>query len=247
LPSTKKIARDFPFFGPFAMKKGEANMLKLINYFPSFFLPCCHYHFSDCCRRPEFRDNVGETRGSTSVEYSVIIPLVGKTPFHLYTDSHLTIPKEGLRDGTRCYHLNSDVQIKIDQGGLLIFDGNLVHAGGDSTYPNPRIFASFGRTFKALESINYIGLCQPCDYPSQCDLCDTLENIRSNHEESHLIQGLDDGDVMYKCTGLESNGFVLEKIQIKATAAFDEELSNLDNSRAIKGISFQKMGQEKDK
>ena len=49
------------------------------------------------------------------------------------------LPKEGVRDGTRCYHLNSDVQIKIDQGELLIFDGNLVHAGGDSTYPNPRI------------------------------------------------------------------------------------------------------------
>jgi hypothetical protein len=157
----------------------------------------------------------------------------------------LTLPKEGVRGGTRYYHLNSDVKIKIEQKELLIFDGNLVHAGGDNTHPNPRIFASFGRTFNALETRNYIGLCQPCDFPRQCDLCYTLENIRNNHDDKTLIQGLEDKDVMYTCTGLESNGFVLEKIQLKTTAALEEKISNLDNSSAIKGISFQNMGQEK--
>jgi hypothetical protein len=172
---------------------------------------------------------------------------VGKTPFHLYTDSHFTLPKEGVRHGTRYYHLNSDVKINIEQKELLIFDGNLVHAGGDNTHPNPRIFATFGRTFKALETRNYIGLCKPCDFPRQCDLCYTLENIRNNHDDKNLIQGLVDKAVMYTCTGLESNGFVLEKIQIKATAALEEEISNLDNSSAINGITLQNMGQEKTK
>ena len=54
------------------MKKGESNMLKEINSFPSFFLTCCHDHFGDCCRNPEFQDNVGKTRGSAGVDYSVI-------------------------------------------------------------------------------------------------------------------------------------------------------------------------------
>jgi hypothetical protein len=44
------------------MKKGEVNMLKEINSFPSF-----SYHLVmiiiTCCKSPEFRENFGKTRG----------------------------------------------------------------------------------------------------------------------------------------------------------------------------------------
>ena len=81
------------------MKKEKSNMLEEINSFPSFFLNCSNDHFGECCRNPKFQDTVGKTRGSSGIDYSVIIPLVGCTPFHLYTDSHMTLPKESMRDG----------------------------------------------------------------------------------------------------------------------------------------------------
>ena len=76
-------------------------MLKEINSFPSFFLPYCHDKFSDCCRSPSFRENVGNRRGTTNISYSANIRLVEPTPFHLYSDSHLVLPNNGVRDGTR--------------------------------------------------------------------------------------------------------------------------------------------------
>jgi hypothetical protein len=106
---------------------------------------------------------------------------------------------------------------------------------------------SFGRHFRALEKRNYIAMCEPCKYPSQCDLCRTLEDVRNTYEGSNIIQGLNDGDVRYKSTGLQNNGFVLEQLHIKSTAAFDQELSNLNSSQPIKGKSFQNMGQDKHK
>ena len=66
---------------------------------------------------------------------------------------------------------------------LLIFDGNLVHAGGDNDNPNPRIFATFGRTYKALETRNYISMCEPCDFPKNCDVCITLGHMKNNHDD----------------------------------------------------------------
>ena len=63
----------------------------------------------------------------------------------------------------------------------------------------------------------------------------------------NLIQGLEDNEQKYDCACLEGNGFVLEKIQIPTTAELQEELRKLVNSTAIKGISFQNMGQEKSK
>ena len=126
-----------------------------------------------------------------------------------------------------------------------MFDGNLVHAGGQNTHSNPRIFATFGRIFKALETRNYIGFCVPCYFPNSCGVCKTLENIRMNHDDKNLIQGIEENDLKYNITGLETNVFILEKIQIKSTDALREEVSKLENSIAIKGISFQNMGQEK--
>jgi hypothetical protein len=43
-------------------KEGETNMLNEINGFPSYFLHCCHDHFGDCCRNPDYQDNFGNTR-----------------------------------------------------------------------------------------------------------------------------------------------------------------------------------------
>ena len=54
---------------------------------------------------------------------------------------------------------------------------------------------SFGRHFRALEKRNYIAMCEPCKYPSQCKLCRTLEDVRNTHKGSNIIQGLNDGDV----------------------------------------------------
>jgi hypothetical protein len=121
----------------------------------------------------------------------------------------------------------------------------LVHAGGQNTHSNPRIFATFGQIFKALETRNYIGLCVPCDFTNSCGVCKTLENIRINHDDGNLIQGIEENDLKYSITGLDANGFILEKIPIKSTDALREEVSKLENSISIKGISFQNMGQEK--
>ena len=44
----------------------------------------------------------------------------------------------------------------IEQKELLMFDRNFVHAGGDNNHSNPRIFASFGRTFNALDCVNHV-------------------------------------------------------------------------------------------
>ena len=58
---------------------------------------------------------------------------------------------------------------------------------------------------------------------------------------------MEDEEIKYKATGLKTNGFVLEKVEIKSTTDFKEELCNLNNDKSARGISFHRMREEKQK
>jgi hypothetical protein len=212
-------------------KELESNFVEVLNC----FLPSKNDHVSTCQRlqKKKTRKNIS-TRVDNGVQYSCIAPLKDKTAFNVYIGSHLE--KRMNSNGHRVYHTSTKMEIDVEVGEIIIFDGNLCHCGGDSTVTNPRIFSTFGSTFKALEKNNYIKECIQCSNP--CFKCSSIEKLRE--------KGLFFGDVKrYSTFSLINHGFTIINVGTwKATVAFDREFKKLSNWDHIAGINFHDMGQD---
>ena len=191
--------------------------------------------FSTCKRvqKKKVKSNIS-TRVGNDVQYSCIAPLNDTTTLNVFIGSHL---EKGMNNkGQRIYHTNTKGTIELEVGEVIVFDGNLCHCGGDSTVTNPRLFSTFGSSFKALEKNNYISECIQCS--TQCFVCSSIEKVQE--------KGLWFGDVKrYSTFSLIHHGFTILQVgPCKPTVAFDQEVKKLSQWDPVAGINSHDMGQD---
>ena len=175
---------------------------------------------------------------SNGVQYSCIAPLHDITNLNVFIGSHLKKRfNNGGQRGQRLYHTIKK-RIQLNVGEVIVFDEHLCHCGGDSTVTNPRLFSTFGSTFKTLKKNNYISECVKCSWPEDCFVCSSLGRVK----ERELFF---DDVKRYSTFSLINHGFTIIKvIPWKANIAFNEEIAKLKRWDTIAGINFHDMGQD---
>ena len=105
---------------------------------------------------------------------------------------------------------------------------NLVHAGGDNTTSNPRVFATFSEEDITFENQNFINNCSICS--DHCQTCEMYEEGRET-----LLKGLE--DELHRC------GFFICKADSKIPTSLDRFISYSFQWVSVTGLKFKRLGQ----
>ena len=226
------------------LEENESDFVQRINKFPLHLLPSARCHDITCPRSPFFNTQSTTARGGRVV-LSFLFSLKQKTPIYLFPGTHLS--KSELINMTRVNRFHSMLfeKIVLQEGEGIVFDMNLVHAGGDNEEANPRIFATFSENYIALENRNYINDCTICaEDVEYCTACETIGRIMNEENRDAPLIGLDHPIHRYSCFSLQDFGFCIIKPNTKAPANLGEFLKNLSDWNPLKGFKFKSIGQD---
>ena len=221
------------------------SIIRKFNRYPTLHVNNITEHHPTCPRYEGYQGlqrRTTMTRTNRNILFSVIIPLYDETPFFLYTGSHLNKGISSVMKNDREYHRESRVDMWIEPGFILLFDGNLVHGGGISKTRNPRIFATFGTHFSAIEPRNYIANCRQCEIG--CLTCNRLERIKQDVTGPNILEHVHSPE----CTSLTRHGFVVIRTDQShmpqtTTDSYNSEVQSLNEGEKLNGIQFTPMGQ----
>ena len=131
------------------LEEKEVLLLESVNKFPLYLTDSAYHHNTTCPRSPLFEEDKFTARGGRLC-YSVIFNLKGTTPIDLFPGSHLG--KAELNGMQRINRYHDIVLQKVVLQERVIFDMNLVHAGGENETSNPLAFATFSEGYMAFEN-----------------------------------------------------------------------------------------------